>query len=100
MRPARQGRTGRRIWRRAGAARRRGARWSGRANVLVETEQVARVVAALDQRELLERSARIRAPDPIVALGPEEIDVDTGPMRGEGVVERARPGIGRSRIAA
>ena len=40
-----------------------------RADVLVEAEQVARVVAALDLREALVGAARIRCPDTLLALG-------------------------------
>src|SRR6478672_11885145 len=64
----------------------------GRPDVLVEVEQVGRVVAALDVGQALVRAGRIGGPDPLLALDLEEVRVDPDVVRGELVVERLGPG--------
>src|SRR6478609_3897504 len=73
---------------------------SGWPHVLVEAEDVRRIVATLDPGQPLVRAVRIGGPDPLVPFGTEEIGVHPGSARREGVEELRRPGIVRGGVTA
>ena len=81
-----------------GVERPRRSAHRGGADVLVHAEQVGRVVAALDLGQALVRAARVGRPDPLLALGLEEVGVDADVVGAERLVERLGPGaVGRPR---